>query len=95
MNRRPRIHHCTSEPIAFVGRRGELGLLDRALGREDVSLVVIVGPGGQGKTAIVQHWLQSSRPEVAGLFFWSFYRGMEVELGPPRACSFAVGITSP
>ncbi|MCI0458949.1 MAG: ATP-binding protein, partial [Gemmataceae bacterium] len=56
--RPPRIHHCTSEPYRFFGRGAELDLLDRALGGEGPSVVALVGPGGQGKTAIVQHWLQ-------------------------------------
>ena len=80
MNRPPRVLHCTSEPIAFVGRRGEIDLLDRALAGDDTSVVAFIGPGGQGKTAIVQHWLRQARLEVEGLFFWSFYRGKDVEL---------------
>jgi hypothetical protein len=54
-----------------------------ALHAASPSVVGLIGPGGQGKTAIVQHWLQpwatrSDRPE--GLFFWSFYRGKDADL---------------
>ena len=52
------IHHCTSLPYRFFGRQAELALLDRALAGGEPSVVALVGPGGQGKTAIVQHWLE-------------------------------------
>jgi hypothetical protein len=81
--RPPRIHHCTSEPYRFFGRAAELALLDRALSGDDPSVAALVGPGGQGKTAIVQHWLQGlagvpRRPD--GVFLWSFYRGKDADL---------------
>src|SRR5437588_8643434 len=71
------VHHCTPLPFRFFGRAAELRLLDEALASHDVSLAAFIGPGGQGKTAIVQHWLERivSRATVAdGVFFWSFYR---------------------
>ncbi len=55
--RPPRIHHCTSEPFRFFGREEELRLLNEALAGGPTSVIAFVGPGGQGKTAIVQHWL--------------------------------------
>lgn len=80
MSSRPaRILHCTSEPLLFFGRQAELALLDRAVTDAATSLVALVGPGGQGKTAIVQHWLQTPHPALDGLFFWSFYRGKNVD----------------
>lgn len=81
--RSPCLHHCTSEPLQFFGRREELSLLDRALDSEAVSLIAMIGPGGQGKTAIVQTWLQrlqQSRRTLAGIFLWSFYRGKDADL---------------
>src|SRR5437773_7913528 len=49
----------------------------------DLSVVALVGPGGQGKTAIVRHWLErftlASKAPLDGLFFWSFYRGKDVD----------------
>ncbi|MCI0737774.1 MAG: ATP-binding protein [Gemmataceae bacterium] len=56
--RPPCIHHTTSQPAHFVGRRAELRILDDALQGGAASVVALVGPGGQGKTAIVQHWLE-------------------------------------
>ena len=56
--RPPRIHHCTSEPFRFFGRTAELRLLQEALAGGAASVVAFVGPGGQGKTAIVQHFVQ-------------------------------------
>jgi hypothetical protein len=62
MSRLPRILHCTSEPLHFFGRADELALLDSGLDRGGPSVVALVGPGGQGKTAIVRHWLERFLP---------------------------------
>src|SRR3954470_3670976 len=58
VSRPPRLLHCTSEPLHFFGRADELALLDAALDESGPSVVALVGPGGQGKTAIVRHWLE-------------------------------------
>lgn len=67
--RLPAIHHCTSHPLRFFGRAAELALLDSALAGNEPSVVAMIGPGGQGKTAIVQHWLSRlllpSEPEAS------------------------------
>jgi hypothetical protein len=83
MMRPPHIHHCTSEPYRFFGRAAELALLDDAFAGGDTSVAALVGPGGQGKTALVQHWLErvlaaETRPD--GVFLWSFYRGKDADL---------------
>ena len=81
--RLPSIHHCTSHPLHFFGRAAELALFDKALEGGADSVVAMVGPGGQGKTAIVQHWLERAgqrRLPLDGLFFWSFYRGKDSDL---------------
>jgi hypothetical protein len=75
------IHHCTSQPAQFFGREAELALLDAAVGMAGPSLIAFVGPGGQGKTAIVQHWLEQCRSRgLDGIFLWSFYRGKDADL---------------
>jgi hypothetical protein len=78
------IHHCASQPLVFFGREPELALLDAALDQRGPSLVAFVGPGGQGKTAILQHWLgrvaAGAAGSVEGVFFWSFYRGKDSDL---------------
>ncbi len=94
MTRPPRIHHCTSEPLTLFGRADELLLLDAAL-HGGPSLVALVGPGGQGKTAIVQHWLRTPRADLDGLFFWSFYRGKDVDLCLREWLAYAEGMSSP
>src|SRR5262245_48228435 len=71
MSRPPRLLHCTSEPLHFFGRAAELALLDAALDVTGPSVVALVGPGGQGKTAIVRHWLErftrgTGGPPVSG-----------------------------
>jgi hypothetical protein len=81
--RPPCVHHCTSEPFRFFGRQEELARIDDAFGGGPVSLVALVGPGGQGKTAILQHWLRpflSGERRADGIFLWSFYRGQDAGL---------------
>ncbi|HEX5272933.1 MAG TPA: hypothetical protein VFW33_20690, partial [Gemmataceae bacterium] len=61
--------------------------LDAALEPNGPSAVAFVGPGGQGKTAVVQHWLgrlvgggRASPIAIDGVFLWSFYRGKDADL---------------
>jgi hypothetical protein len=92
---RLRIHHCTSQPYRFFGRTAELALLDGALDQPDTSVIALVGPGGQGKTAIVQHWLDqlaAGREGVDGIFLWSFYRGKDVDLCLRELYAFAADL---
>ncbi len=89
------IHHCTSEPCRFFGRERELALLDAALGGGAPSVVALIGPGGQGKTAIVQHWLEQvaggkERPD--GVFLWSFYRGKDADRCLRALYAYAFGL---
>jgi hypothetical protein len=70
-------------------------LLDQALAGGEPSLVAMMGPGGQGKTAIVQHWLQGlmGGPHgVDGLFLWSFYRGKDSDLCLRELYAYAQGV---
>ena len=93
--RKPVIHHCTSQPIHFFGREAELQLLNQSLTGGNSSVVAMVGPGGQGKTAIVQHWLQQigvSR-SVDGIFLWSFYRGKDSDLCLRELYAYAEGLS--
>jgi hypothetical protein len=92
------IHHCTSEPYRFFGRAAEIELLDRALAGHEPSVVALVGPGGQGKTAIVQHWLErlvASPERPAGVFLWSFYRGKDADLCLRELYAYAEGLDRP
>lgn len=97
MPRLPSIHHCTSQPLHFFGRASEVALLDDALAGGAASVVAMVGPGGQGKTAIVQHWLQrgttSALPD--GVFLWSFYRNKDSDLFLRHLLAYADGLASP
>ncbi len=96
--RPPAIHHSTSMPLRFHGRRAELRLLDKALFGDGPSVVAMVGPGGQGKTAIVQHWLQSLSARSDGidaLFLWSFYRGKDSDLCLREMLAYAEGLNHP
>ncbi len=93
--RPPCVQHCTSLPYRFFGRRAELALLDEALAGGDTSVVALLGPGGQGKTAIVQHWLAAvgtgpQQPE--GVFLWSFYRGKDADLCLRELYAYAAGL---
>ena len=96
--RPPAIRHCTSQPLHFFGRRVELALLDQALGGAEPSVTALVGPGGQGKTAIVQHWLESvaqRQEQIDGVFLWSFYRGKDSDLCLRELLAYADGLDSP
>jgi hypothetical protein len=95
MTRTPRILQCTSEPLHFFGRQTELALLDAALDPAGPSIVALVGPGGQGKTAIVQHFLHRLPRVVDGLFFWSFYRGKDVDLCLREWLAYAEELSGP
>src|SRR4051812_8856378 len=86
-----RILHCTSEPLRFFGRDAELALLDESLRGGQASVVAFIGPGGQGKTAIVQQWLQTLGA-VDGLFLWSFYRGKDADLCLRELYAYAEGL---
>ena len=58
-------------------------------------MAALVGPGGQGKTAIVQHWLErmlSRKPAPDGVFLWSFYRGKDADLCLRELYAYAVGL---
>ncbi len=94
MPRPPAIHHCTSQPLRFFGRAAELALLDGALGGDEPSVAAFVGPGGQGKTAIVQHWL-ARLPSCDGVFLWSFYRGKDSDLCLRQMLAYADGLDAP
>jgi len=91
MPRPPAIHHCTSEPYRFFGREAELALLDDALRGGEASVVAMIGQGGQGKTAIVQHWLPRL-PPCDGVFLWSFYRGKDSDLCLREMLAYAEGL---
>jgi hypothetical protein len=95
MPRPPLIHHCTSQPRHFFGREAELALLDKAVRGGEPSVAALVGPGGQGKTAIVQHWLERCLGRVRpldGLFLWSFYRNKDSDSSLRELYAYAAGI---
>jgi hypothetical protein len=98
VSRSVRIRHCTSEPYRFFGRDAELALLDQAFDRGDASVVAFLGPGGQGKTAIVQHWLGpflNGTRRADGVFLWSFYRGKDADLCLRELYAYAEGLPEP
>ncbi len=72
------------EPVAhFTGRGEELARLDRWAAGPGVRLVGVSAWGGAGKTALVTHWVQEGgiarRPELRGVFGWSFYTDPSAE----------------
>lgn len=96
--RSPRVLHCTSEPYRFFGRDAELALLDDAFAGGPTSIVALVGPGGQGKTALVQHWLEpflAGTRQADGVFLWSFYRGKDADLCLRHLHAYAEGRDEP
>jgi tetratricopeptide (TPR) repeat protein len=55
--------HLPAAPANFTDRAEELAILERLTSESDaarrLAVVVIVGPGGAGKTAVAAHWLHS------------------------------------
>ncbi|MFN4259072.1 MAG: hypothetical protein ACK4RK_07220 [Gemmataceae bacterium] len=88
------LRHCTSEPYRFFGRQTELRVLEEAFAGGEPSVTAFIGPGGQGKTAIVQHWLEAFRSgqrQADGVFLWSFYRGKDADLCLRELHAYAAG----
>jgi tetratricopeptide (TPR) repeat protein len=75
--------HGTGQAEYFVGRTKELARLDRWASDFHVNTIGVTAWGGAGKTALVVHWVQqadwSTRPEVRGVFGWSFNVDPSVE----------------
>lgn len=75
----------TAEPAEnFTGRAEELARLDRWAADPEVRLVGVSAWGGAGKTALVTHWADEGggitrRPELRGVFGWSFYADPSAE----------------
>lgn len=61
----------------LVGRTQTLEYLDNCLRDPDVAVASLVAPGGVGKSALVEHWLDLLKEEaykgVSKIFGWSFY----------------------
>jgi tetratricopeptide (TPR) repeat protein len=84
-------------PYRFVGRSAELALLDAAYAGGSASVIALVATGGQGKTAIVQHWLkrlEDAPPPADGVFLWSFYRGRDADLCLRELYAYAEGLAA-
>jgi len=67
----------------FTGRAEELARLDRWAADPQVRLAAVTAWGGAGKTALVTRWIQEGgaarRPEIRGVFGWSFYADPSAE----------------
>ena len=68
--------HGVEQVGHFVGRAEELARLDRWAADPKIHLIGVSAWGGAGKTALVAHWIEqggpASRPEVQGVFGWTF-----------------------
>jgi hypothetical protein len=95
--RTPYLKHTTSLPFRFFGRAAELDLLECAFQGTSIGLLAFIGPGGQGKTAIMQHWLQpflQGTRAADGVFLWSFYRGKDSDLFLRELHAYAEGLAA-
>src|SRR5262249_4689956 len=92
--RPPSTRPLPCEPYRCCGRGAELALLEDAAAGGPVSVVALVGPGGQGKTAIVEHWLSrlETRNSFDGIFLWSFYRGQDANICLRSLFAYAEGL---
>jgi predicted ATPase/class 3 adenylate cyclase len=82
-------HNLPAQPTPFIGRQAQLAAVQKALGRPEVRLLTLTGPGGTGKTRLA---LQAAGEMVGefedGVFF--------VALAPIRDPAFllpAIGQT--
>ena len=60
----------------FIGRENSIRELDTALATPNCRVVQIVGFGGQGKTQLVNYWieqLQKKQENISAIFCYSFY----------------------
>ena len=66
------------QTIRFIGRRKELNDL-AAWARSSDTMLVVEAIGGVGKSALTWEWTRelatTTIPELAGIFWWSFYEG--------------------
>ena len=67
----------TTDLSHFVAREDELAMLDAAWSGDATGVVQIVAPGGVGKTALTQRWVDELRVDgwrgAERVFGWSFY----------------------
>jgi tetratricopeptide (TPR) repeat protein len=69
--------HETTNDDKFTGREFSIERLNRWAKDPDVKAIGLTGMGGQGKTALIGHWLKNNADawfrEYEHLYFWSFY----------------------
>jgi len=83
------------DPVSyFTGRAEELAKLDRWAADLQVAVIGVTAWGGAGKTALVTRWLSevagtTRRPDIRGVFGWSFYAGPSAEQWADALLSWA------
>ncbi|MFF5292822.1 SIR2 family NAD-dependent protein deacylase [Paractinoplanes globisporus] len=87
----------SAEPVPhFTGRAEELARLSRWAGDPAVRLIGVTAWGGAGKTALVTEWLHrggaATRPDVGGVFAWSFYADASAEHWAEALLSWAARV---
>jgi predicted ATPase/DNA-binding XRE family transcriptional regulator/Tfp pilus assembly protein PilF len=84
----PPPHNIPWQSTSFVGRERETATLLQMIGREDVRLVTLTGPGGMGKTRLALHVARELLPEYEdGVFFISLAGIMDPALVVPTIAS--------
>ena len=58
--------------MRFINRDSELNYLEEIYGREGSQLIILYGRRRIGKTALITHWLQASRPDNS--IYWVAYK---------------------
>jgi tetratricopeptide (TPR) repeat protein len=85
-NPRVAVSHLPVTGRDLFGRDEELVMLDKVWEDPNTHILVLVGPGGLGKSSLVSEWrLRLSRNswgEAANVYDWSFY-----DQGPPESAS--------
>ncbi len=63
-------HNLSEESTSFVGRTGEISMLQELLHRPDARLITLTGPGGSGKTRLALRTAAGALGDFAdGVFF--------------------------
>ncbi len=94
----PRLVHALQPARHFVGRSELLATLERWRQAPDAHprVIALIGPGGAGKTSVVERLVSAIRaPQQGGVFVWSFYEDPRADAFVDRALAYFEGAKTP
>jgi hypothetical protein len=78
----PLPHRVADAPASLVGRDDAMARLDRVLDHSGLSMVVIAGEPGIGKTALACAWAQAAHDQGAVVLFGACFEGAGIPYQP-------------